>query len=169
MEPYASIIQLVANAATAISIVLAVVQLYRDATTRKSEFIESVERDYRDLIKEIPYQVFLGKLLTVDEQAKTMDDFYRYFDLTNNQVMLRQHKKISRDTWENWSAGAKNNLSLPAFRAAYKEIVEPWPTQFTEMQQLVREDFVRDPAEKGWKGQPQIALPTGGIALRHGN
>ena len=78
------------------------------------------------------------------------DTFNRYIDLSNGQIDLRRRDRISDGTWRNWSAGIQFNLQLPAFSRAWVEVQKRNPTQFRELQRLVKGNFQFDP--KDWRG-----------------
>ena len=45
--------------------------------------------------------------------------FYRYFDLSNEQLFYANRGRVSAETRQQWEDGIANNLSRPAFQAAW--------------------------------------------------
>lgn len=58
--------------------------------------------------------------------------FYRYFDLSNQQLFLGRKKRVSPATLEEWKDGIAGNLQLPAFAAAWEALVEQLPENVFE-------------------------------------
>ena len=108
-------------------------------------FEDSLAREYRELVNQIPTMALLSEPLPEDEQDKAFDDFYHYFDLSNEQVFLRQINRISPGTWKYWRAGIKSNVHRPAFKCAWEKISSQAPEDFSELRRLMREDFQKDP------------------------
>lgn len=78
-----------------------------------------------------------------------MPTFYHYIDLSNEQIFLRQHGRVSAETWENWRGGIKSNLSRPAFKQAWKEIGGRAHDIFDELRRLEKSGYQDDPFR--WK------------------
>jgi hypothetical protein len=71
--------------------------------------------------------------------------FYRYIDLTNDQIFLRQQGRVGDETWENWRDGIKSLMNMPAFSDAWKMIREKPTTKFDELRGLENNDYKDDP------------------------
>ena len=136
-------------AATVAAVGLAVRQLAEGRRQARTQFEDSMSREYRDLVQTVPTKALLGEALSDTEFAGAFDELYRYVDLSNEQVFLRQKGRVSEDAWENWAAGMRSNLALPAFRRAWAEIKEKAPGSFAELRRLEAEGFDVDPATWG--------------------
>lgn len=116
-------------------------------------FEDDLEREYRDLVKEIPTKALLDSDLDDSEYQKAFDEFFRYFDLSNTQIMLRRQDRIGDVAWKNWCMGMRFNLSLPAFYRAWGEVKTRTSEQsnefFSELRRLEADEFQSDP--KHWK------------------
>lgn len=64
----------------------------------------------------------MGLPLEDAEYLKAFDDFYRYFDLSNEQVFLESRGRVSKETWEMWASGIESNMQRPAFVRAWQEV-----------------------------------------------
>ena len=135
----------VGSIATAIAVAIAVWQLSVGRQQARTAFEDSLSREYRTLAQRIPVKALLGEPLSAEEYAEAHDDLYCYFDLSNEQVFLRQQDRVSRETWENWSSGMRVNLALPAFAKAWSETKERAPEIFQELRWLEGTDFKGDP------------------------
>ena len=85
-----------------------------------------------------------------------MGTFYRYVDLTNQQIFLRTRKRISKATWESWCDGISHTLQRPAFKDAWQRIGAAAPGDFAELRELERKGFTGDPAE--WSEKPSAIM-----------
>src|SRR5262249_43595149 len=102
-------------------------------------------KEYRAVIKAIPTKALLGRKLTPEERSQTLDDFYHYVDLCNEQACLRKRRRISGRTWREWSDGIKGNLHKPEFRRVWSYIAhyardEAGQLQFQSLRELVAPD-----------------------------
>ncbi len=116
-------------------------------------FEDALEKEYRDLVAKIPTKALLDSDLDADQYRDTFDDFFRYFDLTNTQIILRKRNRIGLITWNSWRLGMKFNFSLPAFERAWAEVAmrtDGQATEFlSELKRLHHEKFITDPRD--WK------------------
>jgi hypothetical protein len=124
-----------------------------------TQFEDGLAREYRELAARLPTKAMLGEELTENEHQCALDEFIHYFDLSNEQVFLRQSKRISLVTWLNWRDGIRSNLQRRAFARAWQEIKEG-SANFAEFRRLEAEEFQTDPAE--WReASPKKSLqPT---------
>ena len=141
-------ISALAAVVSACGVLLAFWQLRLMKTQSVTAFEDNFAREYRELAARLPARAILGEALTEEEHNEAMDEFIHYIDLSNEQVFLRQCKRISRATWENWQAGIKASLQRPAFKRAWQEIKDR-SDNFSELRSLEKERFDSDPAE--WK------------------
>ena len=79
----------------------------------------------------------MGESLSRDDLKENLSEFYRYFDLTNNQSFLRQIGRISSKTWWFWADGIRTNLARPAFAASWEEIALRSNKDLAELRQVI--------------------------------
>lgn len=137
-----------ANAVTAAGVFLAIWQLRVTKSVAQLQFEDSLAKEYRDLAARIPTKAFYGTALSEAEHRDSRDEFFRYIDLSNEQIALRKRNRISKKVWASWCNGIEYNLSLPAFRKAWDEIKER-TSSFEELRLLERQKFATDP--KYWR------------------
>jgi hypothetical protein len=131
----------IGSLATATGVGTAVVQLRMSRIQNRTEFEDSLTREYREIARELPIDVFLNKALSPEELSDHRNAFYRYFDLCNEQVFLRQTNRISRTTWEQWRDGITTNLGRQAFRDAWNLYFDADPdADFRELRLLMEND-----------------------------
>jgi hypothetical protein len=97
---------------------------------------DTLSSEYRQLASTLPLRALLGEPLSDEEQAKALDEFYRYFDLCNHQIYLHSEKRISDETWAFWRDGIVTNLKRPAFARAWAEIAARANGDFDELRNL---------------------------------
>ena len=125
---------------------LAFGQLWLSRRIAQSQFEDALAREYRDLAAQLPTRALLGEPLTPEEYQASFDELFRYIDLSNEQVFLRQRRRVSEQVWQNWCAGIRSNLARPAFAQAWAEVVARCDS-FQELRRLEREGFATDPAQ----------------------
>jgi hypothetical protein len=138
-------IQDLASVATAIGVFFAASQLWYTRSRAITTFEDSLNNEYRRITNGLPTEALLGDGLTPDGKSAHLRDFYAYFDLTNNQVFLRQIRRISKKTWEFWAEGIQTNLARPAFAECWAEISQRAGSDFSELRRLIAEEFKCDP------------------------
>jgi hypothetical protein len=153
---WTDIVGLVTSIVTAIGVIVAARQLTLSKRQTRTQFEDDLAREYRELVERIPVKALLGEALEHEEYEKNLHLFYRYIDLSNEQVFLRQMERIGLDTWINWLAGIKSNLGLPAFGKAWDEIKTKAPRRFQELRLLEEEGFMGDP--KYWRGIDAVSI-----------
>ena len=136
-----------ASTVAAIGVFFAFGQLRVSKNIAQLQFEDGLAKEYRELAGRIPTTALLGHPLSEDQYLAAFDEFYRYVDLSNEQVSLRQRGRIGRAVWLYWSSGIQANLNLPAFKRAWTEIQSQCGS-FQELRRLEAEGFVRDP--KSW-------------------
>ena len=137
-----------ASSVTAIGLIFAFWQLRVTKVIAQLQFEDGLAKEYRELASEIPTDALLGQELDEERYQATFDEFYRYIDLSHEQVSLRQRNRVSDEGWKNWSAGIQTNLSLPAFNRAWTEI-QARSNSFQELRRLQSGKYVEDP--RHWK------------------
>lgn len=146
-------ISAISNAIMALGVLLVLAQINLTKRIAQLQFEDGLAKEYRDLSEGIPTKVFLGEPLSNREFQSAQDEFFRYLDLSNEQVALRMSGRISRATWESWCEGIASNLQLPAFAKAWVDIKER-TSIFRELRFLESVDFKSDPAT--WKVLPSL-------------
>ena len=101
---------------------LSTTELVQTKNIAQLQFEDALEKEYRELVVKIPTKALLDSDLDEDEYHEVFDEFFRYFDLSNRQVALRMNDRIQDETWNNWQAGIRFNLSLLSFNRAWAEI-----------------------------------------------
>lgn len=134
-----------ASVASAIGVFLAFRQLKLTKYVAQTLFEDNLGREYRDLIAQLPVEALLGEPLPEEEYRRAFDELFRYIDLSNEQVFLRQRRRVSAAVWVYWSTGIRSNLARPAFAQAWVE-VQARCDSFQELRRVVQEDFAHDPA-----------------------
>jgi hypothetical protein len=135
----------VASAGTTVGVFLAWWQIKASRQLHRTAFEDSLAREYREITKDIPVKALLGEELDSAEHSQNLKCFYRYIDLTNDQIFLRQQGRVGAATWENWRDGIKTLMSMPAFSEAWKEIKGKPTTKFDELRTLENQVYQGDP------------------------
>lgn len=143
MEP--EWISAIANCVMVVGVLLVFFQIRLGKQHATTTFEDSMAKEYRELAAKIPTKAFLGEDLTEVEYKQTFDEFYHYIDLSNEEVFLRQRKRVTEKTWKYWLDGIKSNLSKPAFKRAWEEIKEKANGSFMELRRLEASGFKDDP------------------------
>ena len=154
MDQILSVIGAAASVVTAVGVFFAWFQLMSTKNQAITDFEDDLAREYRELTQTIPVPAFLGKELGDADAADALPAFYRYVDLSNEQIFLRQQGRIREETWRNWVVGIKTNLARPAFRAAWEQIKQESDSDFGELRKLEGDSFQGDPLRWDIKSVP---------------
>jgi hypothetical protein len=146
----------ISGVATAIGVLVAAWQLWLAHRQSATTFEDSLAREYRELAATLPTKALLGEELTEEEYRESFDEFYRYFDLSNEQAFLRQRKRIRKSTWKFWLDGIGANLRRPAFGRAWIEVCSRPTAEFFELRALFPPDAPRD--AEGKQGEDRRGL-----------
>lgn len=138
-----------ASLATAIGVIVAAYQIRLTRQLSRTQFEDDLTKQFREIIRRIPIEALLGEELSEEAYDRTRDDFFRYIDLSNEQVFLRRNDRVSARTWKLWCEGIKAFLSRPAFGRAWGEFKDKSPDTFKELRRLEREGYKIDPYEWG--------------------
>ena len=138
-----------ASLATAVGVIVAAYQIRLTRQLSRTQFEDDLTKQFREIIRRIPIEALLGEELGEEAYDRTRDDFFRYIDLSNEQVFLRRNDRVSARTWKLWCEGIKAFLSRPAFGRAWGEFKDKSPDTFKELRRLEREGFKVDPYEWG--------------------
>ena len=139
----------VSNAIMAVGALLILWQIRQAKRQAVTSSEDSIDKEYRGIIHQIPAKALLGEALSAKEAREHLDEFFAYIDLCNQQVFLRQRKRIGRGTWQFWCDGMKSNLLRPAFKKAWETVKVKADTDFGELRRIESSNFKSDPA--GWK------------------
>ena len=142
-----SIATAIGSLATAAAVLVAGRQLQLSRQQATSSFEDQLEREYRDIVAQLPVTALLGQPLEGPLSEQTLTAFYRFVDLTNQQIFLRQHHRISTATWMSWQEAIAHNLMRPAFAAAWAHSKDAAPKDFDELRRLERNGFDDDPSD----------------------
>lgn len=143
---WTDIVSAVATSISAMAVIFAMLQLFATKQIAQLQFEDSLDKEYRDLVARIPTKALLGESLSSKERDDAFDEFYRYFDLCNQQIFLRKNERIDKKVWAEWCAGMRYNLEkLPAFQRAWTEIKSRCES-FQELRDLEAAHFLSDPA-----------------------
>lgn len=145
MDELNRIVSMIASVATTVGIFLALLQLRQNRKLKETEFSDSLDREYRNIIKKFPYQVLAGLRVSDRTQSHLMDDYYRYFDFCNSEISMRKEGRLSRSAWENIRQGISYDISRPMFSEALAKVVGDNEEIFEELRTLSRLDFKGDP------------------------
>lgn len=135
--------------ATMIGVMIALWQLWRNAEQQKTNFEDSLSKEYRDIIQKIPYKALLGCSLEQQEKEAAYNELFNYMDLCNEQAFLRASGRIRKKTWENWRRGMLTNFSHELFREFSDEVFEKIEGNFSELKRVRNSGYKEDP--KKWK------------------
>jgi hypothetical protein len=140
-----SIIDAMGSIATAGALIFAFWQIREARLQATTSFEDALDREYRDIVHHIPIAAFMGEKLTPEAFEKALPFLYRYIDLSNQQVFLRQKGRIKKDTWIFWRDGIQSNLKRYPFNVAWERIKEHSQESFSELKRLENSEFSEDP------------------------
>jgi len=138
------IIQAAGTGLTGVGAIIVIIQLYQRRRQFQTEFEDGLTDKYRDIVYQLPVDALLDDSDTDGYQGDLEDD-YRYIDLSNEQIFLRQEGRVSRSTWENWKTGIENHLGRDDFENAWEEIQNRDPESFNELRDFEDDDKPDDP------------------------
>jgi hypothetical protein len=154
-----SILNTIAAGATSCGVGVAAWQLWTAHRQAVTAFEDSLAREYRHLASQLPTKSFLDDgALSEEEYRKAFDEFYSYFDLSNEQTFLRHIGRVSGRTWTFWRDGMRANFKRKAFSQAWTDISKRSPDDFNELRYLVNTHFEQDPRD--WKAASISSGPS---------
>jgi hypothetical protein len=130
------IVNAAASVATAVGVLIAIVQLWYGRRLAITQFEDQLADQYRQLIRQIPVQALLGRPLSDADHAAALGTFLHYFDLSNDQAFLHRQGRVTKQAWEQWQDGILDHLRRPAFQRAWQEISEAMPDSFEDLRTL---------------------------------
>jgi hypothetical protein len=134
-----------AGVATAVGVFLAWWQFRMTKIQARVAFEDQLASEYRRITEQLPVSALLGEELSDDDILKCLAAFYRYIDLTNEQIFLRMQGRISESTWWNWRDGIRAHLGRPAFQRAWTMVAARTADSFQELRRLETSRFLDDP------------------------
>lgn len=139
----------IASIATAVLVGVGVWEIRAGSHIAQSEFEESLDRQYRELARDIPVDALIGGMVPKTQWPETRELIYNYLDLCNEQVFLRKKNRIRKDTWRDWCAGMRSHLEKPAFLKVWNEVKSAAPRSFAYLERLEANAFRSDPKRWG--------------------
>ncbi|MEK7513189.1 MAG: hypothetical protein AAB601_03235 [Patescibacteria group bacterium] len=137
------------NGAMALGAILILQQISLAEKQARTKFEDTINKEYREIIHQIPARALLGEPLTENELHEHLDEFLYYVDLSNEQIFLRSLNRVRKTTWREWNDGMRSNFQRPAFKQAWDLIKSKSSSDFNELRRLEESDFREDP--KKWK------------------
>lgn len=131
------LLQDISAVATAIGVFVAAWQLRQAKTDARSSFEDSLNSQYREVIRDLPLTALLGRPLSDADLASALPTFYRYFDLSNEQAFLHQRGRVRPGTWSNWLEGIQQNMARPAFRQAWLAMLPDLDGSFDQLKMII--------------------------------
>ena len=128
---------------------VALFQIWRNAEQSKTTFEDSLTKEYREIIRKIPYKALVGDKLNGDEKNEAFNEIFNYMDICNEQIFLRMSGRVRISTWLNWQEGMETNFSLSIFEIVSKEVFDKLPSNFKELKRVQESKYNTDP--KKWK------------------
>jgi hypothetical protein len=137
-------IQEIAAIATPLSVLVLAIQLWQRQKQFTTDFEDKLTDQYREIATEIPVDALLDDSNSFRVRGD-LKQYYRYIDLSNEQIFLRKEGRVSKSTWENWAAGIDSHLRRSDFNSAWQEISKRDPRSFHELRKYLDDDYADDP------------------------
>lgn len=151
---------LLVSTATPFTVLILSYQLWQRKKQFTTEFEDHLTDKYRDIIYRIPTEALLRDTdADTDEYAGKLKDYYRYIDLTNEEIFLRQEGRVSKSTWVNWKVGIETHLDRPDFENAWEELQAQAPDSFNELRDFEDDRLSNDPRywDHPWRARVEDA------------
>lgn len=141
-------VQAIGSIATALGVFLAWWQLMHARRQARTVFEDALAKEYREIALRLPLGAMFEEEIDFEHHPEALVHFYHYIDLSNEQVFLRQNRRVCKQTWISWCGGIQSNLRRPAFQKAWEEIKNRC-ADFQELRRLEKSGFRDDPASWG--------------------
>lgn len=128
----------VASIVAVSGILIALYQIGQQSRTAKLTFENLFVQQYQQLIQNIPTKALLGDLLSDEERAANIGEFYHYIDLCNTQAYHHEKHRITRSTWKEWEAGIKSNFERQEFGLVWSYVAYRRESEFRSLQRVVK-------------------------------
>ncbi|EMA18598.1 hypothetical protein [Haloarcula argentinensis] len=136
-----AILQTVGSLLTGLGAAFVFLQFRQQNMQFVTEFEDGLTKEYREIVQDLPVKVRASE--DVDwEQNK--QDIYRYIDLCNEQIFLRQNGRVSKETWKSWQEGMESNIQEGVFNSGWENIKSNTDS-FDELKRVEKEDWDTDP------------------------
>jgi hypothetical protein len=142
-------VEAISNRLVALGLGFTFWQLRESRKNRTMDFEDRIDREYREISKELPTVVLLKLSISDDQLNRDFKYFVIYFDLCNDENIVRKSGRINHETWLEWQDGMRQNLEFPGFAAAWKKVKIISTDRFRELRKLEELHFDTDPHE--WK------------------
>lgn len=137
----------VGSLATAVAVIVAAIQIWYATRQEKTEFEDSLAKEYREILGALPPSVLLQDPTAEQAADSHFVVLYRYLDLCNEQTFLRSKGRIRASTWTDWSLGIRSNLDKHGFKEAWLKVRGK---SFDDLNDLIANDY-RDPRQRWWR------------------
>ena len=107
----------------------------------RTAFEDSLTEHYPRIMESIPTDIWMGselKALDNERRDHCREAIYRYLDLSNEQAFLHDKKRVTDETWIEWSDGIRVNMKLPSFKEVWAEVAEKCPESFAELANVIK-------------------------------
>lgn len=126
------------NAITALAtfggFIVVIYQLRQNSKLEQSKFEYDITKRFIDITNELKFDtIYLSKEKDSDfgkHIKNKLHEFYQYFDLTNQEIYLKNKNKITDETWDEWEEGIIYLLKRDSFMYAW-ELIDKTVTEAT--------------------------------------
>lgn len=140
--------------ATAVGVWATVWMILLAGRQTRTEWEDDLTREYRRIAQNLPLWIRLGEPGQDKDIDEHLDVFLNYFDLSNQQALLRKTGRVSRKTWKEWRIGIQDALKSGAYAMAWAKIQRRSPNLYEELKALGEVERGKDP--DGWKRLPLL-------------
>jgi len=127
--------------ATAVGVILVFVQLLSNNKIERTKFENELVIRYIAITNEITFNVMYLKPCTEKFEeiiGEKLHGFYKYFDLSNQELFLMADDRVSEETWVEWESGIIDLLKLKSFQYAWNRISSTVPDNtFTQLRLFI--------------------------------
>ena len=106
---------------TVVGLGVACYQLWQTRVSLRDGFERSFFDRYQRIADGLPPHVLLGG--STDDLPTDDWTFYKYFELCEEELYYRAHRRVSADTWRDWWYGITQNMDKEPFRKALDRLV----------------------------------------------
>ncbi|WP_232606095.1 hypothetical protein [Photobacterium phosphoreum] len=118
----ATVIGFISVIVTVVGVWLALGQLKITRKVIQTDFENSIDQQYRQIIQGIPVDILIGQVETPNNETREL--IFNYLDLCNEQIYLYSKKRISNERWQDWESGIEDNLKNKAIFNVWQEVKE---------------------------------------------
>ena len=119
---WGEVANLIAEIATAVAVIIAVISLRQAKAQAQTAFEDSLVAEYRKIIHRVPYKALIGQKVSGYKESDALSDIYNYIDFTNEQIILRSKGRITKSTWNEWVEGIQSNLESKFIKGVWNKI-----------------------------------------------